>query len=146
MISTNNIIQAEENPYGTEGLSHIGFAVSKLEQSADFFVNTLGWKKVKEKPDYPAIFVSNGNIFISLWQVEDPATATPFHRRKNVGLHHMAIKVSSLEQLHALHEKLKNTPGVRIEFGPELLRQGPTTHMMVYEPSGIRLEFIVPLK
>jgi hypothetical protein len=40
--------------------------------------------------------------------------------------------------------RLARAPGVRIEFGPEPLRGGPMMHMMCYEPSGIRVEFIVP--
>jgi lactoylglutathione lyase len=31
---------------------------------------------------------------------------------------------------------------VRVEFAPELLRGGPAKHCMLYEPSGIRVEFI----
>lgn len=135
---------AQENPYGTEGLNHIGLAVSKLDESVSFFVDVLGWQKVGGEPDYPSVFVANGQMMVTLWQVEDPATATPFHRRKNVGLHHLAITVESLEKLHALHDRIKDMENVRVEFSPEYMGQGPTTHMMVYEPSGIRLEFIVP--
>lgn len=135
---------AEDNPYGTEGINHLGLSVSNLDQTADFFINTLGWKKAGGRPDYPAVFVTNGTLFLTLWQVENPDTATTFDRRKNVGLHHLAITVGSLDKLQALHEKLKNTPNIRIEFSPEFMGKGPTTHMMIYEPSGIRLEFVVP--
>lgn len=83
-------------------------------------------------------------MMVTLWQVEDPATATPFHRRKNVGLHHLAITVESLEKIYALHDRIKDMANIRIEFSPEFMGAGPTTHMMIYEPSGIRLEFIVP--
>ena len=132
----------EETP--TLGVNHIGFAVSKLDQSVSFFVDTLGWRKAGGRPDYPAVFVSNGSMFVTLWQVEDPANAVTFNRRKNVGLHHMAITVRDLPTLHELHEKFKQTDGVIIEFAPEFLGKGPTTHMMIREPSGLRLEFIVP--
>lgn len=143
-LAVSTSAQAQENPYGTSGINHLGLAVSKLDQTAGFFIDVLGWKKAGGRPDYPAIFVTNGAMFLTLWQVADPKTATPFHRRNNVGLHHLAITVNSLEQLHALHEKLKNTANVSIEFAPEFMGQGPTTHMMINEPSGIRLEFIVP--
>lgn len=128
----------------TLGVNHIGLAVSNLDASTMFFTETLGWRRAGGDPDYPAIFVTDGKAFVTLWQVEDPARATPFDRRQNVGLHHLAMTVESLEKLHALHEKLKATEGVRIEFAPEFLGQGPTTHMMVRDPSGLRLEFIVP--
>ena len=133
-----------QNTYGTEGINHLGLAVNKLDDSVRFFTEVLGWRRAGGQPDYPAVFVTNDALFLTLWQVEDPETATPFHRRKNVGLHHLAITVESLEKLHALHEKLKQQDNVNIEFAPEFLGQGPTTHMMINEPSGIRLEFIVP--
>ncbi|PCI64680.1 MAG: glyoxalase [Kordiimonadales bacterium] len=125
-------------------LDHIGFSVSKLDASVSFFVDTLGWKRAGGRPDYPAVFVSNGAMFITLWQVENPETATPFDRRANVGLHHMAITVGSLQALHALHQKFIARGDVVIEFSPEFAGKGPRTHMMVREPSGLRLEFVVP--
>ncbi|MCC3859937.1 VOC family protein [Pseudemcibacter aquimaris] len=140
----NRSAHAQDNPFGTETVNHIGLAVSKLDESVSFFVDTLGWEKVGGDPDYPAVFVANGKMMITLWQVEDPATATPFHRRKNIGLHHLAITVESLEKLHALYDKIKNMDNIHIEFAPEHMGNGPTTHMMINEPSGIRLEFIVP--
>ena len=135
---------AQETEIETLGLNHIGFAVSKLEKTAAFFTKTLGWREAGRRPDYPAIFVTNGEMFVTLWQVENPETAVAFDRRKNVGLHHMAITVKSLEALDALHEKFKADADIRVEFAPEFLGQGPTTHMMIREPSGLRLEFIVP--
>ncbi|WP_427967799.1 VOC family protein [Altererythrobacter sp.] len=128
----------------TLGLNHIGFAVSDLEASADFFTETLGWQRAGGDPDYPAIFVTNGEMFVTLWRVTDPATATPFDRKSNVGLHHMAITVRDLTTLHELHHRFEQHPRVTIEFAPEFLGDGPTTHMMIREPSGLRLEFIVP--
>ncbi len=128
----------------TLGVNHVGLAVTKLEASASLFTDTLGWRKAGGDPEYPAIFVTDGEAFVTLWQVEDPETATPFDRRRNVGLHHLAMTVESLDALHALHKKLEHLEGVTIEFAPEFLGQGPTTHMMIRDPSGLRLEFIVP--
>lgn len=128
----------------TLGLSHIGLAVSNLEASAAFFTDTLGWKTAGGEPDYPAIFVTNGQLFVTLWQVTDPAKAQVFNRKNNVGLHHMAITVRDLDTLHALHDKFMALENITIEFSPEFLGQGPTTHMMIRDPSGLRLEFIVP--
>ncbi len=137
------VSQDAEEPV-TLGLNHMGFSVSNLEKSASFFIDTLGWKKAGGRPDYPAIFVTNGSMFVTLWRVEDPETAVAFDRRKNVGLHHMAITVRDLDALHALHEKFKQTDGVTIEFGPEFIGNGPSTHMIIRDPSGLRLEFAVP--
>ncbi len=145
-------VQEETAPTETEtqeeaatlGLNHIGFAVTKLDDSVAFFVDTLGWKTAGGEPDYPSVFVTNGDMFVTLWQVTDPTNAVAFDRKNNVGLHHMAITVRDLAALDALHEQFLAKDNVVVEFAPEFMGDGPTTHMMIREPSGLRLEFIVP--
>lgn len=127
----------------TEGINHLGLAVKDLDRSVAFFTQTLGWRTAGGDPEYPAIFVTDGKVFLTLWQVTDPATAVEFNRKNNVGLHHVAFTVKSLKALHELHVKFQKVDGVRIEFAPEFMGQGPTTHMMIREPSGNRLEFVV---
>ena len=46
--------------------------------------------------------------------------------------------------LDALHGRLRQTPGVEIEFAPEALNNGRPQHMMCSIPGGIRVEFIAP--
>ncbi|MFT7473089.1 MAG: lactoylglutathione lyase, partial [Kiritimatiellia bacterium] len=91
---------------------------------------------------YPSAFVANEEIMVTLWRVTDPKKAVEFDRKNNVGLHHLAFSIANFDALDALHEALLSTPGVVIEFSPELLGAGPTKHMMIREPSGNRLEFI----
>ncbi|UTV30798.1 VOC family protein [Photobacterium atrarenae] len=123
----------------TQGVHHIGLTVADLEESAQFFTALLGWQEIKRRDDYPAIFVSDGAIMLTLWAAQTD-TPTRFDRKTNVGLHHLAIRVDSKATLFEIHDKL-STHGVEIEFGPELIREGPAMHMMCYEPSGIRIEF-----
>lgn len=134
----------EETSVVTEGINHIGLAVKDLDRSVSFFTDTLGWRTAGGDPDYPAVFVTDGNSFVTLWRVTDPASAVDFDRKNNVGLHHLAFTVKSLKALHELHQKFLAVEGVRIEFAPEFMGAGPTTHMMIREPSGNRLEFVVP--
>lgn len=128
----------------TRGINHIGLTVRDLDASADFFVSALGWRRAGGVADYPAIFVTDGELFVTLWRASDPATAIPFDRKNNVGLHHLALTVPDIETLDALHAKLQSWPGVVIEFAPEPNGGGPTIHMIVREPSGNRIEFAVP--
>ncbi|MEM9089514.1 MAG: VOC family protein [Cyanobacteria bacterium P01_F01_bin.53] len=128
----------------TQGSHHIGLTVPDLGSARDFFVNVLEFKQVGEIPDYPAFFVSDGTLMLTLWQATDPAAATPFDRKNNIGLHHFALKVDGLDTLNAMHDTLTNTAGVEIEFAPEPLGSGPTQHMMFYIPGGIRMELIAP--
>lgn len=126
----------------TLGAHHIGLTVPDLAKTKAFFIDTLGFKQVGEKPDYPAVFVSDGSIMITLWQAVDPNSAVPFDRKNVIGLHHFALKVDGQAALQELHSTLAETDGVAIEFGPESLGAGPAHHMMCSIPGGIRLEFI----
>lgn len=126
----------------TRGTHHIGLTVSKLEESACFFVSLLGWQEVRRNQEYPAIYVSDGSIMVTLWATKEQPS-NPFNKNKNVGLHHVALQVASEADLNNIHSRLVNC-GVQIEFTPELLGKGPAKHMMCIEPSGIRVEFIWP--
>lgn len=126
----------------TQGAHHVGLTVPDVVAARDFFVNVLGFQQVKEVPDYPAMFVSDGVITLTLWQAANPASATPFDRKNVIGLHHFALKVDSLTTLTSLHQTLLKTDGVAIEFAPESLGGGPVHHMMFYIPGGIRMELI----
>lgn len=128
----------------TQGAHHIGLTVADLDQARAFFVDVLGFTQVGDRPDYPAAFVTDGTLMITLWQAADPATAAPFDRKHAIGLHHLALRVADAAALDSLHGRLAATAGVEIEFPPEPLGAGPTRHMMCAIPGGIRLEFIAP--
>ena len=125
----------------TTGLNHIGLTVKNLSASSDFFIHTLGWKQAGGYPDYPSIFVTDGKIFVTLWQTKNPEHAIEFDRKNHIGLHHLALTVNSEETLEVLHQRFKLMPSVVIEFAPELNGKGPTKHMIIREPSGNRIEF-----
>lgn len=128
----------------TLGAHHIGFTVPNLSETRDFFIDVLGFAQIGEKPGYPAVFVSDGTIMITLWQVDDAPNAAPFDRKSVVGLHHFALKVADTAALSALHARLQETPGVAVEFTPEPLGAGPARHMMCAIPGGLRMELIAP--
>jgi len=130
----------------TTGIHHLALTVKDLATTLNFFEQTLGYKKVGEVPEYPAAFVSDGQIMIALFQAENPPEAVNFDRKSNIGLHHFSLILPSLEELDQLNQKLAQTEGVTVEFPPEDLHGGPTKHMMCTEPGGIRIEFIVPGK
>jgi hypothetical protein len=112
-----------------------------LNVTRDFFIHGLGWTQVGERPSYPAAFVSDGRITLTLWQVTNPDNYVEFDRKTGVGLHHLALRVGSEEALQELFARISAWPGVVVEFAPENQGDGPKRHTMMYEPGGIRLEF-----
>ena len=128
----------------TKGAHHIGLTVPDIEPTRQFFTGTLGFTQVGEVPDYPAVFLTDGVTMITLWGATDPATAVPFDRKNVIGLHHFALTVENTDTLASLHDVLKSTDDVEIEFAPESLGGGATQHMICTIPGGIRVEFIAP--
>ena len=129
----------------TQGAHHIGLAVRDVAEARDFFVEALGFRVAAERPDYPAIFVTDGTTLLTLWQVADPAGATAFDRRANIGLHHLALRVADLDALRSVFARVQAHPGAVIEFDPEPIREGAATHHFICAmPGGIRIEFATP--
>jgi len=128
----------------TRGIHHVGLTVRDLEETAGFFIEVMGFRKLRENPAYPALFITDGSNMLSLWRASDPAGAKPFERKNTLGLHHLAFEVAP-NDLDALHDRLSQTAGVTIEFAPEPVGEGPARHMMCVIPGGIRVEFIAPV-
>jgi len=126
----------------TCGVHHVGLAVPDLVSAQHFFCDLLGWNVVGGRPDYPAVFVSDGRTLVTLWRVADPATAVTFDRRTNIGLHHLALAVTDQAALTAAFERVQSDPGVTIEFAPEAVHPGSSTrHFICAMPGGVRIEF-----
>lgn len=129
----------------TTGVHHVGLALPDIDAAKDFFCEALGYRLAGGVPSYPAHFVSDGTTLLTLWQVTDPASATPFDRRGNVGLHHLALGVADAAALETVHERIRDWPGVEIEFGPGPMREGSLTHHLIAAiPGGVRVEFAMP--
>lgn len=125
----------------TQGLHHLGLAVADLPAARDFFVQALGHRLLGENPDYPAAFVSDGVSVVTLWGLIEPETAPDFDRRRHPGLHHAAFRVAS-EAMLPLFDKVKDWPGVAVEFAPQSVTAlEPATHFIVNIPGGPRVEF-----
>lgn len=142
MCSTATQSVPEKTPVNTQGIHHLGLNVPDIKETAAFFIEQLHFKQIGEKPEYPAIFVSDGTVMLTLWQVNDVNNMVAFDRKQNVGLHHFALKVANSEELQRLYQQLTLLDNVEIEFAPEQLGDLPIHHMMCFIPGGIRLELI----
>ncbi len=130
----------------TRGAHQVGLTVRDIEAARTFFTEALGFTVVGGRPDYPAVFVSDGTIMLTLWRAADPDHARPFDRRENIGLHHLALAVRDGAALDLTFGRVGAHPGVTVEFAPEPMRPGsPTRHFMVSMPGGVRIEFATPM-
>ncbi len=129
----------------TTGAHHIGLTVPELDAATDFFCRTLCFNEVGGNPAYPSKFVSDGTMLLTLWQAINPASAIPFDRKTNIGLHHLALGVADAQTLAAVHARVAAHPGATIEFAPEPIRAGSSVqHFICAMPGGIRIEFATP--
>jgi catechol 2,3-dioxygenase-like lactoylglutathione lyase family enzyme len=126
----------------TCGVHHVGLTVPDIRATCRFFIDALGFEQVGERPAYPAVFVSDGTVMLTLWQAREGARA--FDRKDAVGLHHLALAVSDEVGLDEVHARLEERSDVEIEFPPEPLGGGATRHMMLFVPGGVRIELIQP--
>mgnify|MGYP001200769357 CR=1 FL=1 len=125
----------------TQGVHHLGLTVPDLSASLRFFTDALGYKKVGERPDSPAAFVTDGHTMLSIWQAKTASRATPFDRHHHLGLHHFALLTTALDELY---HQLSQRQDTVIEFAPQPVGNGPARHMMCHIPGGLRLELIQP--
>lgn len=125
----------------TQGVHHVGLSVSDLAEARAFFEQGLDYRLVGERPSYPAAMVTDGTTMITLWQIEDAARGAPFDRRRNVGLHHLALQVADEDLLELVHDRAV-AAGATIEFPPEPRADGLAKHFMCTIPGGPRVEFV----
>lgn len=126
----------------TQGLHHLGFSVSDLAAARDFFTNALHFSLLGEDNEYPAVFVTDEAVVITLWAADHDAA--PFDRRAHIGLHHAAFEVATLAALRTLYARLASWPGVELEC--EISSPGPGSdarHFLMRMPGGPRIEFWV---
>lgn len=126
----------------TLGLNHLGLAVADLNKTTAFFVDVLGWHETARDESYPRTTITDDRMRLTLWQVDTAGPVNGFDRRRNVGLHHLALEVASEADLLRLADKVAAYPDVQVEFLPEFMGTGPRKHMMFSEPGGIRMELV----
>lgn len=50
----------------TQGINHLGLAVTNLNQTTTFFVDCLGWVESGRDDSYPRCAVSDGSVRLTL--------------------------------------------------------------------------------
>ena len=143
MCATNSLLAPAKLSHDIQGLHHLGLTVSDVATTAKFFTDYLNFKAVGGKPEYPAQFITNGHLFLTLWQTQ-VSSPVAFDRHKNIGLHHLALNVGTIAVLDELHQLFVALTDVTVEFAPEAMGDSPIQHMICTIPGGLRVEFLAP--
>lgn len=96
----------------TSGLHHLALRVSNYERSKHFYLNTLGFKQIVEKPELCIFLV--GNMPIAIRGPENKTAEDDRFDPFRVGLDHLAIACENKEDLENIagalnREKIENT-------------------------------------
>jgi lactoylglutathione lyase len=122
---------------------HVGLNVTDLERSLAWYTRVLDLETLGRSEDTEREWVflgRDGQVLLTLWRQSAGAfdTARP-------GLHHLALRVDSVAELHALTERLAEL-GVERRYGGVVLHAEGADSGGVYfaDPDGIRLEVFAP--
>src|SRR6266511_1943791 len=127
ILRRNDMIQAQK-------LGHVVLNVRDAAKSRDFYTRTLGLKVAQENLEKGMVVDSIGREHhgLALFQLasgEPPAATQP-------GLHHMAWRLPSFEELKAAYQELKEI-GVPVESTVE---HNVTRSVYFPDPDGNRVE------
>ena len=96
-----------------EGIDHIALAVPDVEQSANWYIDVLGFERLHEGMwDGIPVFIGKGNTAIALFPARgDQSKAAP---RNKIDMLHLAFRANRKNFL-AAQEELKRR-GIKFEF------------------------------
>uniref|UniRef100_A0A7S2XE30 VOC domain-containing protein n=1 Tax=Lotharella oceanica TaxID=641309 RepID=A0A7S2XE30_9EUKA len=97
-----------------------------------FFTEALGYQIMLVSAGETVLV--NGYSVVTLWKDEKAKTGSR--------LTHLALDVSSKDQLKEVYKRVRSYPGVTTESKPKLLMEGPSRHFVFTEPCGNRLEIV----
>lgn len=123
----------------TGGVHHARITVTDPSRSREFYTGLLGFEVMMEFPD--GVLVTNGSVFLGLRTGPDPSNAPAGDRfdPNRVGLDHLALSVSSKDDLESASEqaKARGVPcGEIVDFGPQF----GFYVLMLEDPDGIQIE------
>ena len=115
-------------------LGHLVLKVRDAGKSKEFYVKTLGLKVAHEDLDRGMVFLSFGREHheLALFQLASGESPGP----TQLGLHHMAWRLGSFDELRAAHRELREM-GVPIE---STIEHNVTRSIYFPDPDGNRVE------
>jgi glyoxylase I family protein len=131
-------------------IHHLDLNVSNLERSGSFYdqlLTRIGFVRVNlSTPGEPGGFdwispgVKSGRSSIGMYQTTDPNKS---HDRHGPGIHHLALRASSREDVDELYKMLLEMKA-EILYAPREYPQYEAGYYAVFflDPDGIKLEYV----
>ncbi|KJC33544.1 glyoxalase [Bradyrhizobium sp. LTSP885] len=108
---------------------HVHVSVSDLSRSIGFYSALFAAKPSVVKPDY------------AKWMLDDPRVNFAISTRgRQPGLDHLGIQVETGEELHEVHERLRQAGGEVIEQGQTTCCYAKSEKSWIDDPAGIAWE------
>ena len=128
------------------GIEHIDLTVNDLKRSAAFYdrvLGSLGFKRLDEDDaGEHDIRWGNAHLTIAIRAVAPEHAGAAFDRYR-VGLHHLAFKVRSREQVDSFHQFLRDEGLTVLDTPAEYPQYGKGYYAVFFaDPDGIKLEVV----
>lgn len=125
-----------------DGVGHVGINVRDLGRSLEFYRSTLGLDVLRESEDKARRFAFlglDGAPLVTLWQQADAEAD-----QSAAGLHHLAFKAASADDLAEFQRRLEASGAVIHHGGIVAHAEGQESGGLFFEdPDGNRLEISV---
>jgi glyoxylase I family protein len=124
------------------GVEHVDLTVNDLARSTSFYDQVLGALGFRRVPHATYVAWANAHLVIGLRAAGTASREAVFDRNR-VGLHHLALRVRSRDEVDRLHEFLARA-GVTVLDPPAEYPEYGQRYYAVYfaDPDGMKLEAV----
>jgi len=130
---------AAEAPMDVLGLDHVDLTVNDLARSIPFYEKVLGALGFRRVPHATYVAWANAHLAIVL----RPAERNAVFDRYQVGLHHLALRVRSREEVGRFHGLLVREGITVLDPPAEYPEYGPQYYAVFFaDPDGMKLEVV----
>lgn len=133
------------SPIKIKKIGHVVYRVSDVDRSLKFWTDILGFKE-SDRNEQGMVFLRNASDHhtVALVACEPDAKLDNPNDRKQLGMHHFAMEVSSTQELFAIREFLKSK-AVTITYEG---RRGPGSNPGIefLDPDGYQLEIYADME
>jgi catechol 2,3-dioxygenase-like lactoylglutathione lyase family enzyme len=124
------------------GLDHVDLTVNDLPRSIAFYEKLLGTLGFRRVPHATYVAWANAHMGIGLHVAADAEAGAHFDRYR-VGLHHLALRVKSRDDVDRLHDFLLREGVTVLDPPAEYPEYGPQYYAVFFaDPDGMKLEVV----